>query len=78
MPHFLIEYDRNTEALVNLVEYTDDAQQEALTELRRSEANKPRHIEVVLLSARSLQDVKRTHSRYFQTAAEIAASVQVD
>ncbi len=38
MPHFLIEYDRKAEVLANLIEYPDNAQHEALAELRRSEA----------------------------------------
>ena len=76
MPHFLIEYDRSTEELTNLVEYPDNAQPKALAELRRREAAKPSHFEVVLLSARSRKDIERTHSRYFKTAAEIASSVR--
>ena len=78
MPHFLIEYDRPRGSLTDLVEYPDDAQPQAMADLRRREADKPSHVEVVLLSARSREDIERTHSRYFKTAAEIAASLGAD
>lgn len=71
MPAFVIEYNRRT-GRTNVTSFTDP--QAAMR--RRFELSRERFddsIEIVSISARSLEDVKRTHSRYFQSE-ELAAS----
>ncbi len=66
---FLIQYERKSGELVELTKYTDnrraDAQKARLErelELNRSKAG----YELVLLEAKNLEDLKKTHSRYFE------------
>jgi hypothetical protein len=75
MRYFLVVYNRSTGA-VEVKDFAASQRERALeerfarelTERGRSE------IEVVLLGAESLAALKRTHSRYFKTARELAAS----
>lgn len=72
MTYFLIHYDRPAGELLSVQEYADDEADQAYADVNAQETAKPAHVEVVLLSARSLDDLKRTHGRYFKTAREIA------
>lgn len=75
MPQFLIVYNQTTGAIV-LKEYADDERETALArrfELEREHRLEP-HIEVVLLSARSEDILRRTHGRYFKTVQELVES----
>ena len=72
MTYFLIHYDRPAGRLLSVREYADDDRAQAYADVNAQESAKPAHVEVVLLSARSLDDIKRTHGRYFKTAREIA------
>lgn len=74
MPYFLLVYDQHSGDL-ELTEYPAEARDEALRARFAREAVELRrpHIEVVVLSAASEEALRRTHARYFQTAAEIAA-----
>ena len=73
MSRFLIKYNRRTESL-EYIEFSEADGALAIRALRAAEAKKPDYLEVVLLEAASLDDAKRTHSRYFQTARELIAS----
>ncbi len=69
---FLLEYDRRTEQITALDEYRERDRAHAMLDLRRREAEKEPHVEVVLLEAGSRDELKRTHSRYFQTGRSLA------
>lgn len=62
MRFFLTQYDR-TARQAHVTAFDDEA--EALRELRLREAAREPNVEVVLLMARSEDDLRRTHARYF-------------
>jgi hypothetical protein len=69
--YFVIEYDRSEGRLVRCREYS--TQRRALKErfaLERQPGHA--HSEIVVLAARSVDDLRRTHSRYFQSVSEMA------
>lgn len=75
MKHFLLRYGKRSGELE--VEEFDgvDARRDALRARFRAEADRPSSdIEVVVLEARSLKDIQRTHQRYFLTARQMAGS----
>jgi hypothetical protein len=75
MPQFLIIYNQQT-AAVDVTPYTDDQRavaRERRFELERDHRLEP-HIEVVLLSAPSVDVVRRTHARYFKSVHELVES----
>ena len=76
MKFFLIAYDRRRGKILELKEFPEGQRAFALKErFRREDLERDRpDIEVVLLGAESLRDLERTHSRYFKTLEEIAAS----
>ncbi len=74
MRHFLVVFDRIEGRVLRQEEYPERtgalrARFEAERLHRLNEA-----IEVVVLSASSSEDLRRTHRRYFERAAEIARS----
>lgn len=75
MPYFLLVYDQHSGDL-ELTEYPSEARDQALCDRFAREAAELSHphIEVVVLGAASVAALRRTHARYFQTAAEIAAT----
>ncbi|RBY78690.1 hypothetical protein DQ238_11470 [Geodermatophilus sp. TF02-6] len=72
MTSFLVQYDRRTGAY-DITEFAgDEARHEALSARVKAEANRSSSdIEVVVLSADSLDELKRTHGRYFRSAPEL-------
>jgi hypothetical protein len=65
--HFLVVYDiRAGRADVRPYDTDYDAAQEAYADLEKDTRDDP-NVDVVLLSADSLDTVKRTHSSYFET-----------
>jgi hypothetical protein len=74
MLHFLVEY-RRSPGIARWEKFEDRSQ--AL--LRRSELERQHEenpdMEVVVLSAPSLDALKRTHSRYFKTEKELVADL---
>jgi predicted nuclease of predicted toxin-antitoxin system len=75
VPQFLIVYNQQAGA-VHLDEYPDERRDDALArrfDLEREHRLEP-HIEVVLLSARSQDVLRRTHARYFKTVQELVQS----
>jgi hypothetical protein len=76
MKYFLMVYDRAVGKLIELRSYEEEQIDQALVERFNRELDERQrpNVEVVLLSASSLEAVKRTHARYFKTAGELAAS----
>ena len=74
MRMFLLIYDRTKGELLSLKEFDEPARAEALTERFQVEASKrdKPQIEVVLLSAETLEDLKQTHSRYFESLRSLS------
>jgi hypothetical protein len=72
MTSFLMQYDRRTGEL-EVTEFAGDhAREEALAarvdaEVARTNAD----LEVVVLTADSLDEIKRTHGRYFMTPGQL-------
>lgn len=74
---FLIEYDRPSGTLVQFRKFDDLEQQPALDARLQLELRLNREgiqHEVVLLEALNEEALRHTHSRYFQTLAELVAS----
>ena len=74
--YFLLVYDRRAGRI------TDPVREYALAERERALSDRAARIlaervrpdvEVVLLGAESLEDLRRTHARYFKSAEEIVA-----
>jgi hypothetical protein len=75
VPQFLIVYNRQT-GDVHVDVYPDERRDDALArrfDLERERRLEP-HIEVVLLSARSQDVLRRTHARYFKTVRDLMQS----
>jgi hypothetical protein len=68
MPGFLIQYNRRTGAH-EVTSFTEDrGYQEAIKARMRLEKDREdMDVEIVSLMGDSLETIKRTHSRYFQT-----------
>ena len=73
MSFVLIQYDRCAGKTILVKEYTQ--REEAYAQRRIHETNKDTNIEVVVLEGASLDDIKRTHRRYFLSLAELAQAI---
>lgn len=73
MTSFLLKYDRRTGDL-DVTEFVGaDARQEALSARVRAERTRSSSdVEVVVLAADSLDELKRTHGRYFWSPSDLA------
>jgi hypothetical protein len=70
---FLIEYERNSGQLKSFRSFEDHERSEAERTRLRLELGRPEEsIEIVLLEAESENALRRTHRRYFETAADLA------
>lgn len=69
MKHFVIVFNRSQGEIMDGIIEFDDAEREAALakrfELERAYENRP-EVEVVSLGAASVEDLKRTHTRYFK------------
>ena len=77
---FLIEYDRPRGSIVELREFDDASRTVAEEERLKLELDLNRQgveHEVVLLDAPSEEALRHTHSRYFESVAELINSPQV-
>jgi len=74
---FVLVYDQRLGRLVAPIEeFTDtEAGMARRYELERKHRDDPR-IEVVMLGADSEAQIRRTHSRYFKTTAELIADLR--
>jgi hypothetical protein len=75
MRYFLVVYNRSTGA-VEVKNFAASQRERALEErfARELEERGRPEMEVVLLGAESRAALEKTHSRYFKSAAELAAS----
>lgn len=76
MNYFLLVYDRSTGRLLRAPREYPSAQRDAAMRERFAlelENRERPEVEVVVLGADSLEDLQRTHSRYFRTVEEIAS-----
>jgi hypothetical protein len=72
--HYLVVFDRSRGVVVRHKLYRDrNAALAARFAAEREHSGDP-DIEVVVLGARSWDDVKRTHGRYFKGFGQLAAS----
>lgn len=74
--YFLLVFDRSKGEILELVKFAGDERVVAANQrsLREAHFQSQPEVEVVVLGAETEQDLRRTHSRYFQTIAELAAS----
>jgi len=73
MSFVLIQYDRRAGKTTLLQEYTQ--RDEAYARRRLLEADKDANTEVVVLEGASLDDIKRTHRRYFLSLSELVQAL---
>lgn len=68
MKHFILVYNRRNGSLLEQVEFAEEDRATALNELfdREGVYKTDTDVEVVLLSAGSVDELKRTHTRYFR------------
>lgn len=72
MKHFLVIFDRTRGKVLKLEEFADRANAlRARFKLERSGVTSD-SVEIVILGAESAEAIRRTHSRYFETAADMA------
>lgn len=76
MAYFLIVYDQRTGEILEFEEFADASREKALAMRfsREREHRESSSVEVVLLTSESEDHLRRTHSRYFKTAGELAES----
>jgi hypothetical protein len=75
---FLLVYDTASTELLEVKEYDESARGQAMAELRRKQEallHDLYHVEVGLFEAESRAMLERTHSRYFQSLAELRKNV---
>ena len=77
MNYFLIVYDTAAGEILELKRFGELQRALALSKrfARELAERDKRNIEVVLLSAESEDELRRTHSRYFESSAELAESI---
>jgi len=75
--YFLIVYDTAAGEILELKRFGELQRALALSKrfARELAERDKRNIEVVLLSAESEDELRRTHSRYFESSAELAESI---
>ena len=76
MTYFLLVYDKRRELLMQKDAYPIERRTDALRERRQLQRKyfNVSEVEVVLLGAERLEDLEKTHSRYFKTRSELAAA----
>ncbi len=71
MSHFLLRYDRKRGLLESIESFTDSTEATARRfELELAYFDQP-DVEVIVLSASSEEDLRRTHSRFFRTLRQL-------
>lgn len=71
---FLIDYDRRSGSIRLFKSFADSERQKAERLRLEMEIGAPADAEIVLLEAKDEETVRRTHARYFKTAAELLRS----
>ncbi len=76
MSHFLLRYDRNRGILESMERFTDSAEATSRRfEMELAYLGQP-SIEVVVLSAASEDDLRRTHSRFFRSLQQLTDQLE--
>jgi hypothetical protein len=77
MRYFVIVYDRRQGRRLVTREFNESERDAALAERLHEMVSRreQKDVEVVLFGANSLDDLRKTHSRYFQSAEEIGAGI---
>jgi hypothetical protein len=73
---YLIQYDRSSGKLIQLLDYTSDKREQAedaRLQLELSLLKKRVPYEVVLLEARNQEELRKTHRRYFEGLEELVS-----
>jgi hypothetical protein len=72
--YFLLTYDRRRRKVVDTIEFPYEERDRALAARAAliQEHREDPDLEIVLLGANSLDDLKKTHSRYFKTVEQLA------
>jgi hypothetical protein len=76
---FVITYNRDSGEIVALNEFDDSRQEDAsASRLAAETALGPgdEAVEVVTLRAQDLQEIQKTHSRYFRSAKQLSESLR--
>lgn len=73
MSFVLIQYDRRAGKTTLVKEFIQ--RDEAYANRRLLEANKDSNLEVVVLEGASMEDIKRTHRRYFLSLSELVQAL---
>lgn len=78
MTLFLLVYDRASGKLISLDSYDEEKRSDALLRRAQLEIEHREHaeVEVVVLTAASLDDLKKTHSRYFESLRSIISQTE--
>lgn len=74
MNHYLVVFDRSEGRVLRHKLYSDRNKALAARFAAERKHSGDSDIEVVVLGARSWEDVKRTHGRYFKGFGQLAAS----
>ena len=77
MSLFIVQYDRNARRLIDCEEFPGSTASEVQAQILTLEVQKPDHVEVVMLSAASADDLRATHGRYFRNTEQLAAAAHV-
>lgn len=76
MKHFLVVYDRSRSELVSCTEF-DDGREAMMGRFALEREHPPgTPLEIVVLSAQSLDGVHRTHARYFRSTVELVGDLK--
>ncbi len=76
---FVITYNRDSGESVSMAEFEDSQQDEASASRLAAENaidSADDAIEVVTLQAHDLQEIKKTHSRYFRSVKQLSESLR--
>jgi hypothetical protein len=74
MNHYLVVFDRSKGTVLHRQRYRDRNEALAARFAAEREHRSEPDIEVVVLGARSWEDLKRTHGRYFKSIDQLASS----
>ena len=78
MVHFVLIYNRQTGEVQIPAEFAEGHAREAIKRrfIEERKYDNSQDIEVVVLSAMSIEDLQATHARYFQSIRELASGQQ--
>ncbi len=78
MTHFLMVYDKPRGELLAVEEFDDSREALSARFKRERQHGSQGDVEVVVLSADSIDDLRRTHGRYFKQAQDLADAMMTE